>query len=116
MIVDDSSSVRQMLNFTLQGAGHTVIEAVDGEDAFQKLSQVKIKLLITDLNMPKMDGFELIQKVRALQEYKYLPIIILTTEFNPAKKQKGRTAGATAWIIKPFNPKQLLAVIKKVLD
>jgi two-component system chemotaxis response regulator CheY len=116
MTVDDSASVRQMVNFTLRNAGFQVIEAVDGRDAFSKLMKTSIHMLITDLNMPNMDGIELIRSVRGPgSSHKFIPIIMLTTESQPLKKQEGKEAGATGWIVKPFKPEQLLAVMKKVL-
>ncbi|MDR3566563.1 MAG: response regulator [Syntrophobacteraceae bacterium] len=116
MTADDSASVRQMVNFTLMNAGFEVVEAVDGKDALSKLSKTPVHMLITDLNMPNMDGIELIRNVRALSSsLKFIPIIMLTTESQPEKKMEGKTAGATGWIIKPFKPEQLLSVIKKVL-
>lgn len=114
MTVDDSSSVRQMVGFTLKDAGYEVVEAVDGRDALSKLSG-KLDMIITDLNMPNMDGIELIRQVRGLPEYKFVPIIMLTTESQAGKKQEGKEAGATGWIVKPFKPDQLLAVVKKVV-
>jgi len=116
LTADDSASMRQMVNFTLTGGGYEVIESVDGADALEKLDQnSNIQMLITDLNMPNVDGIELIQKVRANQKFKFIPIIMLTTESSGDKKQAGKAAGATGWIVKPFKPEQLLAVIKKVL-
>lgn len=115
MTADDSASVRQMVSFTLKQAGHEVVEAVDGHDALQKLNGSKVNILITDLNMPKMDGIELIKQVRSIPQYKFIPIIMLTTESQGSKKQEGKAAGATGWIVKPFNPEQLLGVVKKVL-
>ncbi|GAB6058201.1 response regulator [Desulfonatronum parangueonense] len=114
MTVDDSSSVRQMVGFTLKDAGYEVIEAVDGKDALSKLSGT-VDMIITDLNMPNMDGIELIRQVRALPAYKFVPIVMLTTESQAEKKQVGKDAGATGWIVKPFKPEQLLAVVKKVV-
>jgi two-component system chemotaxis response regulator CheY len=114
LTVDDSSSVRQLVRFTLSGAGYQVIEAVDGRDALAKLT-VPIHLIVTDLNMPNLDGLGLIRGVRANPAYKGVPILMLTTESQAAKKQEGKSAGATGWIVKPFSPEQLLAVIKKVL-
>ncbi len=114
MTADDSTSVRQMVSFTLKQAGYDVVEAVDGQDALNKITGSKVDMLITDLNMPNMDGIELIRNVRALPEFKFIPIIMLTTESQAGKKQEGRSAGATGWIVKPFKPDQLLAVIKKV--
>ncbi|MBF0288944.1 MAG: response regulator [SAR324 cluster bacterium] len=115
MTVDDSASVRQMVSFTLKGEGYAVIEAVDGQDALLKLKGSNADLIITDLNMPNMDGIELIQKIRAHPDYKFTPIIMLTTESQDSKKKAGRAAGATGWIVKPFQPEQLLAVTRKVL-
>lgn len=115
MTADDSNSVRQMVNFTLKQAGYEVIEATDGKDALSKIDKKTINMLITDLNMPNMDGIELIRNVRAMNEYRFVPIIMLTTESQAEKKQAGKEAGATGWIVKPFNPEQLLAVVKKVI-
>ncbi len=115
MTADDSASVRQMINFTLKQAGYDVVEAKDGVDALEKLNEAPANMLITDLNMPRMDGIELIRKVRAMPSYKFIPIIMLTTESQASKKMEGKTAGATGWIVKPFKPEQLLAVVKKVL-
>ena len=115
MTADDSASIRQMVSFTLKDAGYEVVEAVDGKDALKKLNGAKINMLITDLNMPNMDGLELIKQVRAKSEFKFIPIIMLTTESQAGKKQEGKAAGATGWIVKPFKPEQLIAVIKKVL-
>lgn len=114
MTVDDSSSVRQMVAFTLKDAGYEVLEASDGVDALGKLAG-PVDMIITDLNMPNMDGLELIKKVRAMPACKFIPIIMLTTESQADKKQEGKQAGATGWIIKPFKPEQLLGVVKKVL-
>lgn len=115
LTVDDSTSVRQMVSFTLKRDGYNVLEAVDGKDGLDKLERTKVDMIITDLNMPNMDGIGLIKNVRSNPGYKYMPIIILTTESQDGKKQEGRKAGATGWIIKPFKPEQLLAVVKKVL-
>lgn len=116
MTVDDSASVRQMVCLTLEEAGHDVIEAADGMDALTKLGDSKkVDALIVDLNMPRIDGIELIRQVRQKPEYKYIPIIVLSTESIAEKKQAGKAAGATGWIVKPFRPSQLLAVMKKVL-
>ncbi|MCP4112627.1 MAG: response regulator [Desulfobacteraceae bacterium] len=115
MSVDDSESMRQMVRFTLKQAGYDVVEAVDGQDALRKLSTCNIDMLIADLHMPNLDGIELIKKVRSKPQYKYIPIIMLTTESQADSKQKGKAAGATGWIVKPFKPEQLLAVVKKVL-
>ncbi|WP_045215236.1 response regulator [Desulfonatronovibrio magnus] len=114
MTVDDSASVRQMVAFTLKDAGYDVVEAVDGQDALGKLSS-PVDMIITDLNMPNMDGLELIRQARGQSQFKFIPIIMLTTESQAEKKQEGKQAGATGWIVKPFKPEQLLAVVKKVL-
>jgi two-component system chemotaxis response regulator CheY len=113
--VDDSASVRQMVSFTLKGAGYGVVEAGDGKEALAKLTGNKVDMVITDLNMPNMNGIELIKALRANPLYKFVPIVLLTTESQDAKKQEGRAAGATGWIVKPFKPDQLLSVVKKVL-
>ncbi|MFZ2448103.1 MAG: response regulator [Syntrophobacteraceae bacterium] len=115
MAVDDSASVRQMVSFTLRNAGYEVVEAVDGVDALSKLKAASIHMLVTDLNMPNMDGIELIRNVRGGASCKFVPIIMLTTESQADKKMEGKAAGATGWIVKPFKPEQLLAVVKKVL-
>jgi two-component system, chemotaxis family, chemotaxis protein CheY len=115
MIVDDSLSMRQVLSTTLRDAGFAVIEGVDGCDALDKLNKAAPDLLITDLNMPNMDGITLIQKARALPSCKTTPILMLTTETDANKKQAGRSAGATGWIVKPFQPDQLLATVRKVM-
>ena len=115
LTVDDSASVRQMVSFTLKGAGYQVIEAKDGADALDKIGASPVHMIITDLNMPVMDGIGLIRKARANPALKFIPIIMLTTESQAEKKQEGKQAGATGWIVKPFKPEQLLAVVKKVL-
>ena len=114
MTVDDSASVRQMVSFTLKDAGYSVIEATDGKDAVAKMNG-PIHMVVTDLNMPNMDGIELIRNVRANPSYKFIPIVMLTTESQASKKQEGKAAGATGWIVKPFKPEQLLAVVKKLI-
>lgn len=115
MTADDSASVRQMVTFTLKQGGYDVVEAVDGKDALQKLSSTKVDMLITDLNMPNLDGIGLIKGARSLPSCKFIPIVMLTTESQDSKKQEGKAAGATGWIVKPFKPEQLMAVVKKVL-
>jgi len=116
MTVDDSASIRQMVGFTLKKEGaYDVIEACDGQDALSKLNGPAIHMVITDLNMPRLDGIGLIKAVRANPKYKFIPIVMLTTESQDAMKQQGKAAGATGWIVKPFKPEQLLAVVKKVL-
>lgn len=115
MTVDDSSSVRQMVGLTLKGAGYEVVEGVDGQDALDKLKAEQVDMVVTDLNMPNMDGITLISNLRALPQYKFTPIVMLTTESQASRKQEGKSAGATGWIVKPFKPDQLLGVVKKVL-
>lgn len=115
MTVDDSASVRQMVAFTLKGAGYQVLEAGDGRDALNKLNGAGVQMVITDLNMPNMNGLELIKALRAKPECKFMPIVFLTTESQADKKTEAKAAGATGWIVKPFKPEQLLAVVKKVL-
>ena len=113
--VDDSASVRQMVAFTLRKAGYDVGEACDGRDALTKAGQAKFDMIITDLNMPNLDGIQMIQSIRAIREYAFTPILMLTTESQPEKKDAGRKAGATGWIVKPFNGDQLLAVVQKLV-
>lgn len=113
--VDDSASIRQMVSFTLKGAGYNVLEAVDGEDGLTKMNGSDVNMVITDLNMPKLDGIGFIKKIRANPKTKFIPVIMLTTESQAEKKQAGKAAGATGWIVKPFKPEQLLDVVKKVL-
>jgi two-component system, chemotaxis family, chemotaxis protein CheY len=114
LTVDDSTSIRQMVKFTLTGAGYTVIEAVDGRDALTKLTP-KVDLVITDLNMPNLDGLGLIRLIRANHLCKGVPILMLTTESHELRKREGKAAGATGWIVKPFTTQQILGVVKKVL-
>ena len=115
LAVDDSASMRQMISFTLKGAGYDVVEAVDGVDGLNKAKQTSVNLVITDVNMPNMDGISLIAELRKLPSYKFTPLLMLTTESAPEKKQAGKAAGATGWIVKPFNPDQLLGTVQKVL-
>ncbi len=115
LAVDDSASMRQMVSFTLKGAGHDVVEACDGVEALRIAKGGAMDLVISDVNMPNMDGIELIAELRKLPSYKFVPILMLTTESSTDKKMQGKSAGATGWIVKPFNPDQLLATIKKVL-
>ena len=115
LVVDDSETVRQVLQMTLVNAGFEVVAAEDGVDALNKLSGVQVDMLITDLNMPNMDGLELIKKVREEGAHRFTPIVMLTTESSEAKKLAGREAGASGWIVKPFKPEQLLKVVKMVL-
>jgi two-component system chemotaxis response regulator CheY len=115
LTVDDSASVRQMVSFTLRKAGYEVLEAVDGKDGLGKVGSGKFDLIITDLNMPNMDGIEMITAIRKLPGYAFVPMLMLTTESQVEKKDAGRKAGATGWIVKPFNADQLLAVIQKLV-
>jgi len=114
MAVDDSATVRQVLQMTLEGAGYEVIEAVDGRDALNKLCDASIDMMVTDLNMPNMDGIDLIKNVRRNPGCRFMPIIMLTTESQPEKKQEGKASGASGWIVKPFKPEQLLAVVRMI--
>lgn len=113
--VDDSASMRQMVKLTLSGAGYTVIEASDGREALSKAGTGAVGMVLTDLNMPNMDGLTLIRELRRLPAYKGVPIVFLTTESDEAKKAEAKACGATAWIVKPFKQDQLLAVVRKVL-
>jgi len=115
MTVDDTASMRQMISFTLTSAGHKVMEASDGDEALKVAQENKFDMIITDINMPNMDGITLVGKLRALSDYKFTPILMLTTESQESKREQGKKAGATGWIVKPFNPEQLLNVVKNVL-
>lgn len=115
LAVDDSASMRQMVTFTLKGAGFEVEEAADGQQALDIAKQSTFDLVLSDVNMPVMDGIQLVRELRTLADYKFTPILMLTTESAGDKKMEGKQAGATGWIVKPFNPDQLLNTIKKVL-
>lgn len=115
LVVDDSPSMRQMVAFTLKGAGYEVIDAADGVDGLEKAKAKTVNLVLTDQNMPHMDGLTLIKSLRALAQYKTLPILMLTTEFSDTMKAQGRAAGATGWLVKPFDPQKLIEVVKKVV-
>lgn len=115
MSVDDSASVRQMVAFTLESAGYQVVTASDGKDALTQLKGRAVDMVVTDLNMPNMNGIELTRELRAMAQFRGVPIILLTTESQADRKQEGKAAGATGWIVKPFQQDQLLAVVKKVL-
>jgi two-component system, chemotaxis family, chemotaxis protein CheY len=115
LIVDDSPTMRQLVSLTLREASFEVIEAENGQDALQKSTGQQLDLILTDLNMPVMDGISFIRKARASANTKYVPILMLTTESQAEKKLEGKTAGATGWIVKPFDPPKLLAVIAKVV-
>lgn len=115
LAVDDSASMRKMVAFTLTGAGFHVVEAVDGQDAFEKAGRRDFDLVLTDQNMPRMDGISLTKKLRENPKFKATPILILTTESSDQMKQAGRSAGATGWLVKPFDPSKLIEVIRKVI-
>jgi len=115
LAVDDSASMRQMVGFTLKKAGFEVVEAKDGSEALSIAKQQSFDAVISDVNMPVMDGITLIKELRTLPSYKFTPLLMLTTESGIDKKTEGKAAGATGWIVKPFNPDQLLAVLKKVI-
>lgn len=115
LAVDDSASMRQMVAHTLKGAGYDVVDAADGSQALEKAKQQQFNLVITDVNMPVMDGITLVKELRALPQYRFTPILLLTTEAGADKKAEGKAAGATGWLVKPFNPEQMLATIKKVV-
>ncbi len=115
LAVDDSASMRQMVSFTLKGAGYNVIEAADGQEALEKARGARVDLVLTDQNMPKMDGISLVKNLRGLPSYAGTPILILTTESSDEMKARGKAAGATGWLVKPFDPARLLDVIKRVI-
>jgi two-component system chemotaxis response regulator CheY len=115
MIVDDSASLRQVVGIALKGAGYDVIEACDGKDALAKLDGKKIHLIISDVNMPNMDGISFVKAAKQLAAYKFTPVIMLTTEAGDAKKAEGQAAGAKAWVVKPFQPAQMLAAVTKLI-
>ena len=115
LAVDDSASMRQMVSFTLKNEGYNVVEAVDGQDALEKAGTRDFDLVLTDQNMPRLDGIGLTKKLRSNPKFKTTPILILTTESSDEMKQAGRGAGATGWLVKPFDPAKLIEVIKKVV-
>ncbi len=115
LAVDDSASMRKMVSFTLTGAGYHVVEAVDGQDAYEKAQNHTIALVLADQNMPNMDGLSLTRKLREHPRFKTIPILMLTTESSDLMKQAGRSAGATGWLVKPFDPARLIEVIAKVI-
>ena len=114
LTVDDSKTMRDMVSFTLKSAGFDVVEAEDGAKALDVLARTAVDAIITDINMPNMDGVTLVRRLRAQQRFKATPILILTTEGGDDKKAQGRSAGATGWIVKPFVPERLLQVLNKV--
>jgi two-component system chemotaxis response regulator CheY len=115
LTADDSASIRQMVAFSLEQGSYETVTASDGQDAFEKLQQTPVDMLISDLDMPRMDGIQLTRKVRGLPQYRRVPILILTTESDSTIKTRAKAAGATGWITKPFTPKQLIAVVDKIL-
>ena len=115
LAVDDSASIRQMVSFTLKSAGYDVVEAVDGQDGLDKAKSRSVNLVLTDQNMPRMDGLTLIKNLRATPQYASTPILMLTTESPDAMKAQGRAAGATGWLVKPFDPQKLIEVVRKVI-
>jgi two-component system chemotaxis response regulator CheY len=115
LIVDDSASLRQVVSMTLKGAGYDVLEACDGRDALGKLGGQKVHLMISDVNMPNMDGITFVREVRKQAAYRFTPVIMLTTEVAEEKKRMGQDAGAKAWVVKPFQPQQMLAAVSKLI-
>jgi two-component system, chemotaxis family, chemotaxis protein CheY len=115
LAVDDSASMRQMVLFTLEGAGYEVLQACDGVEALDVARNTTVDLVLTDVHMPRMDGITLVRELRTLSNYKFVPMLILTTESSQEKKMDGKSAGATGWIVKPFNPPQLLATVARVI-
>lgn len=115
MIVDDSISIRQVVGLTLRGAGYDVVEGSNGKDALAKLGRQKVNLIVSDVNMPEMNGIEFVKAVKAQPEYRFLPIIMLTTESGDEKKREGQAAGARAWVVKPFKPDVLLNAVQKLI-
>lgn len=116
LVVDDSASIRQVVGLTLKGAGYTVIEAVDGKDALSKLDGQKINLVISDVNMPNMDGISFVKELKQKANYKFTPVIMLTTEGADEKKKEGQAAGAKAWVVKPFKPEQMLQAVSMLIN
>ncbi|WP_045224659.1 response regulator [Methyloterricola oryzae] len=115
LIVDDSASLRQVVSIALRGAGYAVMEACDGVDALAKLNGTKIHLIICDVNMPRMDGITFVKEMKQLPAYKFTPVIMLTTESQEEKKRAGQAAGAKAWVVKPFQPAQMLMAVSKLI-
>lgn len=115
LAVDDSAAMRQMVGITLTGAGHQVEQAIDGREALQIAERTKFDLVITDVNMPNMDGISLVRELRRRSNYRFVPLLMLTTESTAERKQQGKEAGATGWLVKPFDPARLLSTVAKVL-
>ena len=114
MIVDDSASIRTVVGIALRGEGYAVIEAINGQDAINKLTGQKVNLIISDVNMPIMDGITFVKQVKTMAAYRFTPIIMLTTESDESKKREGQAAGARAWVVKPFKPEQMLAAVQRL--
>ena len=115
LVVDDSASIRQVVSITLKCAGYSVIEAVDGKDALTKLDGQKVNLIISDVNMPNMDGISFVKEMKQKANYKFTPVIMLTTEGSDEKKKEGQAAGAKAWVVKPFKPEQMLQAVSMLI-
>ncbi|EKO3731330.1 response regulator [Vibrio metschnikovii] len=115
LVVDDSAAIRQVVSLALKGAGYQTIEAIDGADALRKIQGVKVHLVISDVNMPNMDGLTLLKELKKQPATKFTPVIMLTTESEASKKDQGRLAGAKAWVVKPFVPDQILAAVNKLM-
>ena len=116
LVIDDSASLREVVSIALQGAGYEVVQAADGKQALDKLDGSRIHLAICDVNMPVMDGISFVKEVKKRQEYRFLPIIMLTTESRESRKQEGQMAGAKAWVVKPFRPEQMLHAVAKLIS
>lgn len=116
LVVDDSASIRQVVSMALKGAGYSVIEAVDGKDALNKLDGQKVNLVISDVNMPNMDGISFVKEMKQNPSYKFTPVIMLTTEGAEGKKREGQVAGAKAWVVKPFKPEQMLQAVSMLIN
>ena len=115
LVVDDSASIRQVVGIALKGAGYQVLEACDGTDALAKLDGNRVHLIISDVNMPKMDGLSLLKALKTRPDTRFTPVIMLTTESEEDKKAQGRAAGARAWVVKPFQPQQMLTAVSKLI-
>jgi two-component system chemotaxis response regulator CheY len=115
MVVDDSASLRQVVSIALKGAGYDILEASDGKDALSKLTGQKVHLIVSDVNMPNMDGISMVREIKQMPAYKFTPVIMLTTESQESKKTEGKAAGVKAWMVKPFKPDQMLAAVAKLV-
>jgi two-component system chemotaxis response regulator CheY len=115
LVVDDSASLRQVVGIALRGAGYDVIEGCDGRDALARLTGQKVHLIISDVNMPNLDGISFVKEVKKLPNYRFTPVVMLTTESQDEKKRQGQEAGAKAWVVKPFKPEALLGVVQKLV-